>query len=875
MKKQITLLIVSAISLVVLLNKSSAQCTTANINWDQLDYLERNSSGYSTYITSGMYANMVQQQSFAIGVNRLTIVHNYATANNLGEGTSHTGETGSYGAGADVQYIGNGLITLTFDVAVSNVRFSLYDIDRSQRVQFGATDGATARNIILTRLGTSILTIYNNNTSSARVEANSTIVNNSSVNAAVNVDIAGPVTAITLTVTNTNTGTNENGRFFLSDIAACVTGAFPSNYYAISQPFTGQPAYVLAVHDLNTVYMIDPATGRATSLFTDTDPRVSEINDLAYDPYKRIVYYSVDGLERCTPVGNPDSIRHVKKYDVNTEATPTVLISNVNNAPLNIPTFSYGLESASGAFYNGSYFLGAEGTQSGSTNTGREGIVWRIDFAADSITPTKACQVFAQPVDNGSSLLHDWGDITIKDGLLYDFNATSASAVGNYNIYNLQTQVITNTYLGLTLYNKPRQAAQQWNGNLLWLHDSIGSYNGTNVLTSKQRIVAASGSVPWVAGAGDAAEAFRPKADFGDAPSTYDPVALSPALHERDTSLFIGTSFISGWDWEWNKNTSSDATGDGVDDNDGLLYTPIFDKAYGNYLAYARVYNNTGANATLIAWFDYNGDGDYDASEALTPITVPSSAAVQGVYLYWPSISSSIPNGNYTFLRIRLTTESNGMTASNPTGYFSNGEVEDYRVLVDNFPLNVKLISFDAKAVNGTMARLTWSTNAEDNLSGFDIERSTDGVSWDNIGFVNATGNGRGGTNEYVFNDLQVIKGKSYYRLKLKDNNMVSRYSDVRNIFIKNLLDQVTLMPNPAKNSTAIYINSTVNINAIIVLTDMQGRKLRTLQQALIPGSNSILLDNLERYPNGTYIVQVITSQETETRKLIIGKPVF
>lgn len=178
--------------------------------------------------------------------------------------------------------------------------------------------------------------------------------------------------------------------------------------------------------------------------------------------------------------------------------------------------------------------------------------------------------MFALPVDNGSSLLHDWGDIIIKDGILYDFNAASSSSAGNYNLLNLQTRTMS-TYNGIRTSDKPRQAGQQWDGTLLWLHDSVTTYNGTNVLTlPKRQIVAAPRSVTWVAGAGDAAEAFRPKADFGDAPSTYDPDPKSPALNERDTAIRIGTTY----DWEWNKNTSTDATGDGSDE-DGLAYVPI------------------------------------------------------------------------------------------------------------------------------------------------------------------------------------------------------------------------------------------------------------------------------------------------------------
>jgi hypothetical protein len=56
------------------------------------------------------------------------------------------------------------------------------------------------------------------------------------------------------------------------------------------------------------------------------------------------------------------------------------------------------------------------------------------------------------------------------------------------------------------------------------------------------------------------------------------------------------------------------------------------------------------------------------------------------------------------------------MTGSNPTGYFPDGEVEDYRVWVGEYPLDVKMISFEAKGMNNKTAYLKWQTTAEENF---------------------------------------------------------------------------------------------------------------------------------------------------------------
>ncbi len=841
--------------------KSLAQCTNANVNWDNLDYIStQTNANYATYInTPALVANMVQTQRFAIGTNRVVITATHPSTGILGENTTHTGEAGSFGAGADAYFTGNGTITLTFDTAVSNVQFSVYDLDVNQVLTVTAFEGATPRGPVLTKpAGGTVVIVGNVGTGAAANAANN--VNTATLNIAV----AGPVTSIVLTFTGTA------GDFWLSDIQACVYRSFINNYYTISQPFTGQPSYVLVVHDLNTVFMLDPATGRAVSIFTDSDPRVREINNLSYDPYKRIIYYSVDGLERCTPAGTPDSIRHIKKYDVNTETIST-LISDVKTAPYYIPTYNSGLESGGSGFYNGSLYMGVEAYfLTGTRNSARETAIWRIDFSSDSITPTKTCQVWATPADNGTNNIHDYADFVMKDGTLYTFNSSTTGGNGRYSHVNMQTNTTTTTVVPGSSLNIPKQSAQTWDGSVYWVANEIGIYNGTvsNTVTGKQTIFNAPRSTTWVGPAGDAAEAFRPKADFGDAPSTYDPVALSPALNEKDTAIRIGAT----WDWEWNKNTSSDASGDGGDE-DGLAFVSVFDPATQAYLVQAQVYNNTGSNATLCAWLDYNGNGVFDASEGLTPITVGSSSSLQSFYLYWSGIVSTIPSGSFTYLRIRLT--SNTMTTSDATGYFNNGETEDYRVLVDNFPLPVTLLSFNARAVNNTTVRLNWVTTSEDNLSGFEIERSADGINWNTIAFVNAKGNGQATDNNYLYNDLQALKGKSFYRLKLLDKNNLFRYSEQRSVTMKDMIDQVQLMPNPARSNATLYMNSDAGADAIVSICDMQGRKLRTEKFRLVAGGNSLSLTNLDRFPGGTYIVQIITGPSVITRKLIIGKSTF
>jgi hypothetical protein len=311
------------------------------------------------------------------------------------------------------------------------------------------------------------------------------------------------------------------------------------------------------------------------------------------------------------------------------------------------------------------------------------------------LNPVRVAQVFARPADNGSGLLtHDWGDFTIKDGVLYDFNTGNSGSTSQFVHFNMQS---ANTNFYNTNGNPaPIQAGQLWDGRLYWTGGQspelgrVARYNENGTIGAKIVATVSICSPPWVGRAGDASDPFRPKSDFGDAPASYDPIAQERATHEYDCNLRLGATF----DREWQKTPSADASADGTDE-DGIATVTLLPPGVVTYVQDVQVYNNTGVNATLAGWLDYNGNGLFDASEGVT-MNVPSTGTMQTVTLSWPSINNTLPLGSTTFSRFRLTSASNGMTVNNATMWRANGEVEDYRVHI-NVVLPINLLSLTAE----------------------------------------------------------------------------------------------------------------------------------------------------------------------------------
>ena len=843
--------------------KLSAQCasgyTSAKLDWDYLDFFP--SAGYISNNTTYISTTQSQTQYFVFGGQRVKITHNYpvgATGSALGDNIEHTGENSSYGNGADLQFQNNGTITVNFEKEVTNVKFSIYDVDYSQSIRIVALNGATGTNVSLSRASGTQLNIADTNTLAATVVGpTATAISNTSTDGTVNVDIAGPVTSITLTITQTgiksngNASDREDGSFWISDISACTPTVTGGNYYQVAKPsFTGQPGYVLVVLN-NTIYYVNPADGKAKYLFTDLGH--GNINSLAYDPVNQYVYYvfSLTGpVVNGTTTTNPNN-KQLRRYDYNMD-TLGVVAQNI--ASFGVPTMESGVESGAAAFYNGSLYLGVEAKSDGTF----ESIIWKIDF--NGANPYQASQQFA--IDGAG---HDWSDFEISNDVLYDFDGVSTAS--SRNIYHIDLRTGNTTTLTPNGF-VPRQTSTDWQGQVY----NVGSpetsstgeitpylYNG-NVNTSLRRTITYNGvaiSGSW----GDAAGAFVPKVDFGDAPATYDPAGADPAVHEKDGNLYLGTSV----DDEWSKRGSA-STADADTDN-GLDYVTILQNG-SSYQSTVTVYNNTGANATLCAWMDFNGDGIFDVSEGLS-YTVPSNPVAQKIDLFWPAVTTTLPSNSYTYLRLRLTSAENNLTTANPTGYMYNGEVEDYRVLVSVTALDTRLLSFDAKKNNGGDVHVNWEV-ANDGIGvSYELQKSSDGTNWTTV-LVKKPYQHNIKMN-YSFVDKHPYDNTTYYRVKVVEMGINRAVSTVRKI-TTNKKTQISFTPNPAYKQVRLLIDTDQQGSAKVRIFNAAGAKLLEQTYTLHVGSNTFPLPQIEQWAPGIYQAEVWMGTEKQVQKLILNK---
>jgi len=189
-------------------------------------------------------------------------------------------------------------------------------------------------------------------------------------------------------------------------------------------------------------------------------------------------------------------------------------------------------------------------------------------------------------------------------------------------------------------------------------------------------------------------------------------------------------------------------------------------------------------------------------------------------------------------------------------------------------PLPVELTSFTATTTaEGVL--LSWTTATETNNSGFEIERSTDGIEFYTVAFVQGAGTTTE-SREYIYTDNVEYKcGESfYYRLKQVDLDGSVQYSDIIEVEFNVPKDFVLHQnyPNPFNPSTTIKYavprTSLVNIKVY----DMTGQEVASLVNEMKETGTYEVNFDAHNLASGVYIYRMIADNFTSVRKLNLLK---
>ena len=194
----------------------------------------------------------------------------------------------------------------------------------------------------------------------------------------------------------------------------------------------------------------------------------------------------------------------------------------------------------------------------------------------------------------------------------------------------------------------------------------------------------------------------------------------------------------------------------------------------------------------------------------------------------------------------------------NPNSFFT---IDDYRTssAFAGATLPVKFQTFEATPSNNSVS-LKWAVGTEENVSGYEVEKSFDGRNFSKVGFVNAANQ-----ITYTFVDSK-SSGTVYYRIKSVDVDGKYAFSTIALVKAGQSLIMLNAYPSPFVNNFNLD-HGTATAGSLISISAEDGRIIKTIIPTV--GSQRTPVD-LSAAKAGLYLVRFKNSNgEVETLKIL------
>lgn len=173
--------------------------------------------------------------------------------------------------------------------------------------------------------------------------------------------------------------------------------------------------------------------------------------------------------------------------------------------------------------------------------------------------------------------------------------------------------------------------------------------------------------------------------------------------------------------------------------------------------------------------------------------------------------------------------------------------------------LPVEMGNFTAK-LEGENVKLSWLTYSEINNSYFSIERSSDGIIFEQLDVVVGSGNTRNITN-YTYIDENPLEGDNYYKLKQTDYDGKNANCGVAAVKFEATMQEFEInriYPNPiTSNSFKLDLNSNINGIVKLVMVNSSGSIIFQKSLEVSSGNNIINVDLNNNLSQGNYFISV------------------
>lgn len=190
---------------------------------------------------------------------------------------------------------------------------------------------------------------------------------------------------------------------------------------------------------------------------------------------------------------------------------------------------------------------------------------------------------------------------------------------------------------------------------------------------------------------------------------------------------------------------------------------------------------------------------------------------------------------------------------------------------IDTMDISREVRVFDIKKAGSDKVLLSWTGNSETNLNYYTVERSRDGVSYEEKAIF--WGNLNSDSNQhYSFIDKGLAKGSYFYRLKTVNNDGSYRLcaTDIVNFNDENKQLQLVIFPNPSGNEIKVTLPDSWLLEKVTFEFYNASGQLVAKQTNSSAGKTKIL--NIATLPAGVYVVKASGANENAAIGRIIKR---
>ncbi len=200
--------------------------------------------------------------------------------------------------------------------------------------------------------------------------------------------------------------------------------------------------------------------------------------------------------------------------------------------------------------------------------------------------------------------------------------------------------------------------------------------------------------------------------------------------------------------------------------------------------------------------------------------------------------------------------------------HFSTMPANSVTLIGGTLPLD--LLSFKGHIQNDQVA-LEWVTANEEDFNGFLIERSTDGLRFEGIHWMDAQGE-TSTEKVYTYKDAPAqFNTAYYYRLKMVDLDQSFRYSNIVTVSLPlSEAGSVFIQPNVVKDKFNVFIdNPSTESTANIQLFNSAGQLVKSFTRPLTEGLQQLNLD-IFGLASGLHFVAIRFDEYSVSRKIMV-----